>query len=171
MAKQKKIFRRKITSNFVRIQNDILENKNLSLKAKGLLCIMLSRKDDWDFHKMQVQQFSKDGRDGSISAFNELIKAGYIKAIPKREKGKFKGYDYIVYDYPATEKPITEKPATDNPPLITTDNNKTDLNKTYNNKTYRVPGNSATENAVSLFEKYKRGEIELDAIINYTNNK
>ena len=144
MAKQKKIFRRKITSEFVRIQNDILTNETLSWKAKGLLCFMLSRKDDWDFHKVQVQKYSKDGRDGTISGFNELIKAGYVKQIRKRDKGKFIGFDYLVSDIPFTDKPFTEKPNTDNPSLVTTDNNKTDLNKTDLNKTYKVPGNSAT---------------------------
>ena len=98
MAKQKKIFRRKIASNFVRIQNDILTNETLSWKAKGLLCFMLSRKDDWDFHKVQVQKYSKDGRDGTISGFNELIEAGYVKQIRKRDKGKFVGFDYLVSD-------------------------------------------------------------------------
>lgn len=172
MAKQKKIFRRKITSNFVRIQNDILANETLSWKAKGLLCFMLSRKDDWEFHKVQVQKYSKDGRDGTISAFNELIKAGYIKQIRKRDKGKFVGFDYFVYDIPFMEKPNTEKPNTDNPPLVTTQVNNTELSKTKLKKDYNsIPGNSVTTNAETLFEKYKRGEIGMDTIINYTNNK
>jgi len=147
MAKQKKIFRRKITKEFVRIQNDILTNETLSWKAKGLLCFMLSRKDDWDFHKVQVQKYSKDGRDGTISGFNELIEAGYVKQIRKRDKGKFGGFDYLVSDIPFTDKPFTEKPNTEMPPLVTTDNNKTDNNKTDLNKTYIVPGNSYTVNA------------------------
>jgi hypothetical protein len=172
MAKQKKIFRRKITSQFVRIQNDILINETLSWKAKGLLCFMLSRKDDWDFHKVQVQKYSKDGRDGTISAFNELIKAGYVKQIRKRDKGKFVGFDYYVSDIPFTEKPNTEKPNTEIPPLVTTQGNNTELSKTKLKKDCNsIPGNSVTTNAEVLYQKFLRGEIQLAEIENYTNNK
>jgi hypothetical protein len=132
---------------------------------------MLSRKDDWDFHKVQVQKYSKDGRDGTISAFNELIKAGYVKQIRKRDKGKFVGYDYYVSDIPFTEKPNTDNPNTEIPPLVTTQGNNTELSKTKLMKDCNsIPGNSVTT-AENLFKKYERGEIELSEIVNYANNK
>lgn len=168
MAKQKKIFRRKITKEFVRIQNDILTNENLSWKAKGLLCFMLSRKDDWEFHKVQVQKYSKDGRDGTISAFNELIKAGYVKQIRKRDdKGMFKSFDYFVYDTPFTENPKldnphSEKPNSENPHLVTTQGDTTHIIKTDFKKDFTsIPGNSNSNPDESLFEKFEKGEINL----------
>lgn len=182
MAKQKKIFRRKITKEFVRIQNDILTNDKLSWKAKGLLCFMLSRKDDWEFHKVQVQKYSTDGRDGTISAFNELIKAGYVKQLRKRDdKGKFKSFDYLVYDnpftdIPFTDNPFTEKPNTENPPLVTTQGITTDFTKTDFKKDFNsIPGNSSPGNAetfnnnLSFQEQFEKG-LNPDPIA-YLNSK
>ena len=175
MAKTKKIFRRKISKEFVRIQNDILLNDKLSWKAKGLLCFMLSRKDDWEFHKVQVQKYSTDGRDGTISAFNELIKAGYVKQIRKRDtKGKFISFDYLVYDAPFTDspftdKPFTEKPNTENTSLVTTQGNNTEFSNTeFKKNCNSIPGNSVPGNAESLSNKsyqelYEMG-IEIDPI-------
>lgn len=171
MAKEKKIFRTKLTGNFVRIQNEILVNPNLSWKAKGLLCFMLSRKSDWEFHKVQVQKYSTDGRDGTISAFNELIKAGYVKQIKKRDsKGKFVSFDYFVYDTPFTENPFTdnpftEKPNTENPYLVTTKGSNTEFSKTDLKKTISsLQVNSNQENADSFYEKYTNGILNLDEL-------
>jgi hypothetical protein len=174
MAKQKKIFRSKIQKNFVRIQNEILMNDKLSWKAKGLLCFMLSRKDDWEFHKIQVQKYSTDGRDGTISAFNELIKAGYVKQKKIRDdKGKFFKTDYLVYDTPITENPFTdnpftEKPNTDNPSLVTTQGITTEFSKTDFKKDFNsIPGNSVPGNADNLnnksFQELWDMGIEIDA--------
>lgn len=180
---QKKIFRRKITKDFVRIQNDILTNDKLSWKAKGLLCFMLSRKDDWHFHKVQVQKYSTDGRDGTISAFNELIKAGYVKQIRKRDtKGKFVAFDYLVYDTPFTEnpnsdnpkvdKPFTENPFTgnpnsENPYLVTTQGSNTDSSNTVEsnkdiNKTYQgtvLPGSAISAPDKNLIKNLSYQEL------------
>jgi len=175
MAKDRKIFRTKITSNFVRIQNQILVNPNLSWKAKGLLCFMLSRKDDWEFHKVQVQKYSTDGRDGTISAFNELIKAGYVKQIRKRDdKGKFKSFDYLVYDTPFTEipftdNPFTEKPNTENPHLVTTQGVTTEFSKTHLKKDFpSIPGNSVSSHAEKSFEQlWDEGFRDVNEFLNF----
>lgn len=171
MAKSKKIFRRKFDKEFVRIQNDILNNDKLSWKAKGLLCFMLSKKDDWEFHKIQVQKYSTDGRDSTISAFNELIKAGYVKQVRKRDgKGKFVSFDYFVYDAPFTEnpftdKPFTENPNTENPHLVTIQGETTVYRKTDLKKDFPViPGNSVPGDAESFFSKFEKGEISYDEL-------
>lgn len=171
MAKEKKIFRRKITKEFVRIQNDILTNEELSWKAKGLLCFMLSRKDDWNFHKVQVQKYSKDGRDGTISAFNELIKAGYVKQVRKRDdKGKFASFDYYVYDTPFTgspqmDNPLSEKPNMENPHLVTTQGATTHSSKTEFKKDFTsIPGSSYSIPEENIFDKFEKGELTYDEL-------
>lgn len=99
---------------FVQIPNKVLRDTNLSLKAKGLLSILLSLPADWAIYKTQLSTFSKDGRDATIAAFNELMDNGYIIGIKRiNEKGQFAGHDYVVYNEPAI--PIPENPKSDNP--------------------------------------------------------
>lgn len=120
------IIKSKLTEKFTIIPNEVLRDKNLSLKAKGLLGILLSLPTDWCVYKSQLQQFSKDGRDATTAAFDELIENGFIAAIRRiNNKGQFMGWDYVIYhertssnpDLPNTENPITENPVLDNPSL------------------------------------------------------
>jgi hypothetical protein len=75
----------------------MLNNPNLSWKAKGLLSFLLSLPERWAVYKTNLHQFSKDGRDGTVAAFNELIDVGYIQVYERKDNGRF-GYDYIVSD-------------------------------------------------------------------------
>lgn len=115
------IVKSKLEVPFVQIPNKVLRDPALSLKAKGLLSILLSLPNDWCIYKTQLPSFSKDGRDATIAAFDELVKAGYIVGVRRHNsKGQFAGYDYVVYNEPATpfpENPITDKPISDNPSL------------------------------------------------------
>ena len=117
--------------NFTTINNEFIFNKDMSLKAKGLLCHLLALPNDWELYVEEVCRWHKDKRDSVYSCFKELIKLGYIERTQKRSDGKFKGYDYTVYEKPNTEKPNTEKPNTENPSLLNTDIKlKTNSNKT-----------------------------------------
>jgi len=83
--------------NFAQISNEMLGNPNLSWKAKGLLSFLLSLPERWAVYKTTLSQFSKDGKDATTSAFNELIDAGYIQVHKRTDNGLF-GYDYIIND-------------------------------------------------------------------------
>jgi hypothetical protein len=125
-----KIIRVKHSQNFTQLSNDMLRDKNLSWKGKGLLACIISLPDEWVVLKTALHQFSKDGRDGTISAFNELIDNGYVKQLKIRdEKGKFVRVDYIVSDVKITINPITDIPKTDKPK---TDTPKSDEPKSEN---------------------------------------
>jgi hypothetical protein len=106
---------------FAQIPNKVLRDPSLSLKAKGLLSILLSLPSDWSIYKTQLPSFSKDGRDATTGAFDELVDAGYIVVIRRHNsKGQFAGNDYVVYSEPATpitENPLSDKPISDNPSL------------------------------------------------------
>jgi hypothetical protein len=94
----------------------MLRDKDLSWKGKGLLACIISLPDEWVVLKTALHQFSKDGRDGTITAFNELVERGYVKQLKVRdEKGKFVRVDYIVSDVKLTTKPFTDIPKTDKP--------------------------------------------------------
>ena len=137
-----KIIRLKTKSNFTQIPNAVLQNKDLSWKAKGLLGCILSMHDNWVVYKTTLHQFSSDGRDSTITAFNELIKCDYIKQINQRSSnGRFADVYYYVSPIPFTDLPKSvlpnsENPKSDNPQLINNKelNNKeinTELNKDF----------------------------------------
>ncbi len=110
-----KLIRVKKDQNFTTINNEFIFNKNLSLKAKGLLCHILALPKDWILYVEEVGKWHKDGKDAIYSAFKELSTNGYMKREQIRQNGKFKGYDYIVFEKPNTDKPNTDKPNTDKP--------------------------------------------------------
>ena len=84
------IVRSKVKQNYTIIRNDILTNKNISLKAKGLLCLLLSLPNDWVIYKTQLSDFSSDGRDATTNAFNELVELGFAIKIEKAVKVEVK---------------------------------------------------------------------------------
>ena len=121
------------------MSNHHLRNKELSLKAKGLLSQMLSLPEDWDYTLAGLSYINRESIDAIRTAVWELEKAGYITRRQGRdEKGKMTAIEYTIYeqpqppglDYPVLENPtaanpILENPTTDNP----TSENPTQLNK------------------------------------------
>src|SRR5690606_2320731 len=71
-----------------RVPNETARDKDLSLEAKGLLCILLSMDDKWKIYKTQIADFSTNGLHSTRTAFNELIKKGYIKDHGRQRDGK-----------------------------------------------------------------------------------
>jgi len=94
-----KIHRIKSTENFVILQKTVLQDENLSWKAKGLHCYLMQLPSDWQINVADLSNRSKDGRDATSSALSELQKAGYVKRTKiNDEGGKFAGYDYEVHE-------------------------------------------------------------------------
>ena len=62
------IIRVERTKNFTVMSNHHFKNKNLSLKAKGLLSLMLSLPDDWNYNMKGLATLSKDGIDSVRTA-------------------------------------------------------------------------------------------------------
>ena len=97
--------------NYTTIDNNILKNKELSLKARGLLVTMLSLPDEWDYTVSGLCTILKDGKTSIQSALKELEKAGYLVRIQTKDSnGKFSSADYTLYEVPLTDKPMTENP-------------------------------------------------------------
>jgi hypothetical protein len=109
------------SKDFTVMSNTHFREKEMSLKAKGLLSLMLSLPDDWDYSINGLCTLSKDGYESVMNALQELEKFGYLKRERSiDEKGRFAGYDYDIFEKPSTEnpqteKPIMEKPFTENP--------------------------------------------------------
>lgn len=103
------IVKSKETQNFAIIPNKMLRDVTLSLKSKGLLCILLSLPDDWAIYKTNLHQFSGDGRDATTKAFNELLDKKYILKFERGIKGQF-GWDYVVFNEPQITADDIENP-------------------------------------------------------------
>jgi hypothetical protein len=99
------------TNNFTVMSNFHFKEKKMSLKAKGLLSLMLSLPDDWDYSISGLAALSKDGKDSVMSALGELEKFGYLtRARLTNDKGQFAGVEYNIYEQPQPKKPIAENP-------------------------------------------------------------
>lgn len=96
-------FRIHKTNDFTIMRNTHLRDKNLSLKSKGLLSVMLSLPDDWNCSIVGLTSLSKDGKDSVIASLNELCKFGYVKMTNQRNhKGQYETI-YDIYENPNQE--------------------------------------------------------------------
>lgn len=110
------IFRVKKTRDFTIMSNHHLRDKKLSLKAKGLLSLILSLPEDWDYTLKGLSYICKEGIDAVRMAVKELEDAGYIERRRFRnEKGQLKSIEYIIHEIPETEQEDTqEEPKSEN---------------------------------------------------------
>ena len=132
------VFRVEKNKGYTVMSNHHLRNKELTLKAKGLLSQMLSLPENWDYTLAGLSHINKESIDAIRTAVLELEKAGYIERSQGRdEKGKMTAITYTIYEQPispvlenpTSDKPILEKPKADNP----ISENPTQLNKDIQN--------------------------------------
>jgi hypothetical protein len=116
------------------MSNHHFKERGLSLKAKGLLSLMLSLPNDWNYSVSGLVTLSKDGKDSVMAGLAELEAFGYLhRERVTNSKGQFNGIEYNIYEQPQ-EKPIAEKPtlaksnAEKPSQLITNELNKKELN-------------------------------------------
>ena len=127
--------------NFTVMTNYHLKDRRLSLKAKGLLSLMLSLPDDWDYSLKGLVAICKEEKDAIRSMLDELKQYKYLKIEPDRHKsGRFQ-YIYTIFekpfdmpektlnspntDFPYTVEPDMEEPNPENPPQINTNKQNT----------------------------------------------
>lgn len=102
------------TANFTVMSNYHFKEKKMSLKAKGMLSLMLSLPEDWDYTVAGLVTLSSDGKDSVNSALKELEKHGYLtRQRVTNSKGQFAGIEYNIFEQPQ-EKPIADKPISGN---------------------------------------------------------
>ena len=144
-------FRVNKNKNYTIMSNYHLKDRSLSLKAKGLLSIMLSLPENWDYSINGLVAICLENETAIKSALNELKKYGYLivtKLKPNESSsGRFE-YIYNIYEQPHTEKQAIEKQGLENLPLenqglenqgqyITKELNTNKLNKDKENKEYK----------------------------------
>ncbi len=121
------VFRIEKTKDYTVMANHHLRNRALSLKAKGLLSLMLSLPDDWDYTTKGLSHICKDGVDSISATVRELEQAGYVKRRRLRNaQGQLAEVEYTILeqpqppedsDPPKRENPVLENPVQVNPIL------------------------------------------------------
>ena len=161
------VFRVERNTGYTVMSNHHLRNKELSLKAKGLLSQMLSLPEDWDYTLAGLSHINREKIDAIREAVKELEKAGYIVRSRERdEKGRLRGADYVIYEQPQPREPeaatsggqppildlpTLENPTLDNPTLEKptqekpTLENPTQLNKDILSKEQSITDLSSTD--------------------------
>ena len=131
----------KIHSRYGVIPNELLNNKEITFKAKGIYAYIQSKSDDWDFSCEKIAVQSRESVDAIKTGIKELESAGYLKRTKiHNEKGYF-DTEYILYEKPMVEKPSMENtylevPAKEIPTMDfpLTDNGTNNSNKDLSNK-------------------------------------
>ena len=110
------VFRIERTRDYTVMSNHHLRNEKLSLKAKGLLSMMLSLPENWNYTTRGLAAICKEGVDAIGGALRELETAGYIVRHQLRDRqGRISDTEYVIYEQPQPKKPDTPSPDTDAP--------------------------------------------------------
>lgn len=135
------------TKDYTVMANHHLRNKALSLKAKGLLSLMLSLPEDWDYTVKGLAYICKDGIDSINGAIKELEVTGYMsRQRVRNEKGQLTTIEYTIREYPqamnddslpAEDEPAQENPIRENPIQATPTQEEHDQLNTYLQTTYK----------------------------------
>ena len=130
MSDEMAVFRIERTRDYTVMSNHHLRDKALSLKSKGLLSMMLSLPEDWNYTTRGLAKICKEGVDAIGGALRELESAGYIVRHQLRDRqGRISDTEYVIYEQPQpkapdTPQPDTASPDTENPYLADPDTEK-----------------------------------------------
>ena len=143
------VFRIERTRDYTVMSNHHLRNANLSLKAKGLLSMMLSLPEDWNYTTRGLAKICKEGVDAIGAALRELERTGYIVRYQKRDKnGRITDTEYVIYEQPqpGTPQPDMASPDTENPDMVKPDTEKpAELNIEKSNTEKSITYGSSTD--------------------------
>ena len=112
------VFRIEKTRDYTVMSNHHLRDKSLSLKAKGLLSLMLSLPEEWDYTTKGLARICKDGVDSICAGVRELEEHGYvIRHRVRNANGQLGAIEYTILEQPRPPEPKPGKPERENPVL------------------------------------------------------
>ena len=170
------VFRIERTRDYTVMSNHHLRNGKLSLKAKGLLSMMLSLPEDWNYTTRGLAKICKEGVDAIGAALRELEAAGYIVRHKLRDRqGRISDTEYVIYEQPQLRKPDTDSPDTENPYMDKPDTEKpAELNIEKSNTQKSITHGSSTDSipfrepaAAQLPERKGRDAMSLTEMESY----
>ena len=156
------IFRVEKNSNYVVMSNHHLRNREMSLKAKGLLSLILSLPPEWNYSLTGLCAICKESQTAMRSALKELETHKYL--VRKRQKnslGQFE-YEYIVYELPYTENQYTDNANTEN---VHTENRRQISKEELNINKLNIDEENKEK------EKEKEKELFVDILTNVGNTE
>ena len=124
------VYRVQRTRDYTVMSNYHLKDKGLTLKSKGLLSMILSLPEEWNYTTRGLASICKEGVDAIGSALKELETAGYIVRRQLRgANGRITDTEYIIYEQPQPKKPDmlppdVVSPDTENPDMVKPDTEK-----------------------------------------------
>ena len=175
------VYRVQRTRDYTVMSNYHLKDKGLTLKSKGLLSMILSLPEEWNYTTRGLASICKEGVDAIGSALKELETAGYIVRRQLRgTNGRITDTEYIIYEQPQPKKPDlsqpdTASPDTENPDMVRPDTEKpaelnieksnTEKSITYGSSTDSIPFRDCA--ADCLPERKGRDAMSLTEIESY----
>ena len=149
------VYRVQRTRDYTVMSNYHLKDKGLTLKSKGLLSMILSLPEEWNYTTRGLASICKEGVDAIGSALKELETAGYIVRRQLRgANGRITDTEYIIYEQPQpkkldmlpsdvvspdTENPDMVKPDTEKPAELNIEKSNTEKSITYGSSTDSIP--------------------------------
>lgn len=170
------VFRVEKTCDYTIMSNHHLKNRGITLKAKGLLSLILSLPEDWNYTTRGLAAICKEGVDSIGNALRELEDAGYIVRNKLRDdKGRIKDTEYVIYeqpqntgdkqpseDQPELENPDMEKPGTD---MSYTERPGTEMPAQLN--TNRLNTKRANIHPIQSYQEEIMEEMDMDTAAQY----
>ena len=155
------VFRVNRNKNYTHMANYHFREKAMSLKAKGLLSLMLSLPEEWDYSVRGLAALSKDGKDSVMNTLTELERFGYLKRSKVLDDGgRFAGYDYDIF-----EKPQPGNPGAENPPQLNTKQSITKRSSTKGSNTNRFAPPTLKE--VEKYCKERKNNVDPQKFYDY----
>ena len=160
------------TKDYTVMANYHFRDNNLSLKAKGLLSMMLSLPDGWGYSVEGLVKLSSDGRESIMATLKELEKFKYLKRSQSRDmSGKLGEAIYDIYErpwsgFPTTAKPTSGKPSSEKPTLLNTKVLNTKVLNTNNKKVSKVQS-KPVENFDSIIQKSTESTELREALVEF----
>lgn len=136
------------SKDYTTICNRIFKDRRLSLKAKGLLAMLLSFSDSWNLTIKGLEVILKEGRTSIRSTMSELIEFGYVERQQIRKDNKFIGVDYIVFESPKSQNLTSGN--------LTSQNSLQVSNNIINNQSNKDNSKNQFFNEVMAFENYSK---------------
>lgn len=149
------IVKRQRSDNFAIIPNAVAEDTRISFDARGVLCYLLAKPNNWKVSVDDIRNSGSIGRDKAYSILNQLIDNGYICRVMKRDHaGKVIETEYTVFDEPIiVDHPLPEKPDPDLPDTDLPDPANTDVLIRTKNKQKLIEKERARGTVDQNFEK------------------
>lgn len=182
------VLRKEKKGSFTIIDNAIFKDCTLSMKAKGLLCQMLSLPDGWNYSIAGLTKLVSDGESAVRSTLKELEEAGYFRREQIRENGKITKIEYVISEYKNCDFPHVVFPQQENPQqgfpqqenrgqlntkeLSTKESNtdslitKKSLLSEFENLWAMYPRKNGKERAIGYYEKARRSGTTYEEVKN-----